>query len=72
MNRFSIINVSKREDGFVSGNWVVNVTGTLEEARERLAAINKANSNRLDLAVVEFTNGFSQFQFITKAKELKF
>jgi hypothetical protein len=72
MNRFSIINVSNREDGFVSGNWVVDVTGTLEEARERLAAINKANSNRLDLAVVEFTNGFSQFQFITKAKELKF
>ena len=70
MNRFSIINVSHRESGFVSGNWVVDVSGTLEEARERLAAINKANSNRLDLAVVEFINGFSQFQFITKTKEL--
>ena len=32
--KFSLINVSEEKDGSVSGNWIQDFTGTLEEAIE--------------------------------------
>ena len=52
--KFSLINVFRESRGFVDGTWLQDCNGvTLEEATERARATEKANSNRIKVAVVE-------------------
>ncbi|WP_145142181.1 hypothetical protein [Paenibacillus sp. Y412MC10] len=53
MNKFSLINVSERKNGVVSGNWIQDITGTKDEAFKRARDTEKANGNRIEVAVVE-------------------
>ena len=53
MAQYSLIQVTKRHDGFIDGVWVQNKTGEKEYALEAARATEKANSNRIKIAVVE-------------------
>ena len=68
--RFSLINVSEEKDGSVSGNWIQDFTGTLEEAIEWAKDTEAANSFRIDVAVVEQIGGYIGFDFLTNMKRL--
>lgn len=51
--KYSLINVSVDKGETVDGNWVQNVSGTLEEAIEIARATEKANGYQIEIAVVE-------------------
>lgn len=51
--RYSLINVWKEYNGLVDGTWIQNVTGTLEEAIKAARDTEKANSNRITVAVTK-------------------
>lgn len=51
--KWSLINVWREDDGYVDGTWFQNVTSTLQEAIEVAKATEKANSNKISVAVVE-------------------
>lgn len=51
--KFSLINVEKEENGIIEGVWLQDHTGTLKTAIENAIATEKANNDRLDIAVVE-------------------
>ena len=51
--KFSLINVSREYDGMVDGVWLQDHTGTIESATEKARATERANSNRITVAVVE-------------------
>ena len=51
--KFSIINVATKQGNRVNGLWLKNHIGTLESAKKEAREINKINSNRLDIAIVE-------------------
>ena len=53
MATFSLINISFRDESLVSGNWIQNVIGSLEEAIERAKSTEKANGNKIEVAVVD-------------------
>ena len=55
MGRYSLINVWARNNGRVSGNWVQDCIGTLNDAMKRARATEKANSNRIEIAIIEQT-----------------
>lgn len=51
--RYALLNISRvREDGKVDGVWFQSHTGTLESAIQEARATEKANSNRIQVAVV--------------------
>lgn len=50
--KFSLINVDREYDGLVDGTWMQDHTGTLESATEWARETEKANSNRITVAVV--------------------
>lgn len=50
--KFSLLNVWEERGGLVDGTWIQDVTGTLEEAIECARATERANSNRITVAVV--------------------
>ena len=53
MSKYSIIQVTKRYDGLVDGVWLQHcIACTKEEALQRARATEKANSNRISVAVV--------------------
>lgn len=54
--KFSLVNVEKQEGKFVDGTWMQNHIGTLETATGKARATEKANSNRITVAVVEDLN----------------
>lgn len=55
--KFSLINVSIQKEGKVNGYWTKDANGvSLEEAIERAKSIEKANSNKIDIAVVPQLN----------------
>lgn len=51
--RFSLVCVDREKDGFVDGAWMQDFTGTLEEASQWARETERANSNRISVAVVE-------------------
>jgi len=53
---FSLINMMTEEDGKVSGYWLQDHIGTLETARDVVRKTEEANSNEIDVAVVEAVN----------------
>lgn len=71
MNKFSLINVSERKNGLVSGNWIQDFTGTKEEAFQRAKDTEKANSYRISVAVVEKVGGSTpSYDYLTNLKEI--
>lgn len=51
--RFALVCIDHEKDGLVDGAWMQNFTGTLEEASQWARETEKANSNRISVAVVE-------------------
>ena len=51
--RYSLINVSREYDGMVDGVWMQDHFGTIEPATIAARATEKANRNRITVAVVE-------------------
>lgn len=54
--KFSLLNVWEERGGLVDGTWIQDVTGTLEEAIECARATERANGNRIAVAVVPRTS----------------
>jgi len=51
---YSLIQEAKEANGFVEGTWIQDCTGTtLDIATKMAKATEKANSNRITVAVVE-------------------
>lgn len=69
--KYSLINASREYDGLVDGVWLQNHTGTIDSAAEAARAIERANSNRITVAVVEDL-GYSEpdYSFRTALKRL--
>lgn len=55
--RYSLINVWVENNGYVNGFWVQNFTGTLSDAIKCAKALEKANSNHIEVAVTEVVKG---------------
>jgi hypothetical protein len=53
MSKFSLINVSSEKNGYVSGYWIQDHIGNLESANVLVSETNKANNNKLNIAIVE-------------------
>lgn len=71
MNKFSLINVSERKGGLVSGNWIQDVTASKEEAFKRARDTEKANGNRIEVAVVERIGGSTpNYDYMTNIREV--
>lgn len=51
--KFSLINVSRISNGLVDGSWIQDHIGTLESAEEAAIATERANINRIKVAVVD-------------------
>jgi hypothetical protein len=51
--RFSLINVQERAGPLVSGSWLQDHIGSLATASARAHELEIANSNKIDVAVVE-------------------
>jgi len=54
--RYSLIVVYKEDNGIVEGVWIENHTGTIDTATQKARATEKANSNRISVAVVDDLN----------------
>ena len=51
---FSLINVSSRDaEGLVTGNWIQDVIGTIDDAYNRARSTEEANGNKISVAVVK-------------------
>jgi len=51
--KFSLINIQGRIVGNPFGAWIQNHIGTLESATQSAIDIEEANSNKIDVAVME-------------------
>lgn len=72
MAKYSLIQVQERKNGRVSGYWIQDCVGTIEEAFERKEDTEKANSNRIEIAIVEqLTNGCPRWDYIRNIKEIE-
>lgn len=56
MSKYSLINVMKEKDGLVSGYWIQDHHGTLETAKQLADDTNEVNSNKLNIAVVDYVS----------------
>ena len=69
--RYSLINVYREVSGFVDGVWIVDCTGTIDTASRKSKSIERANGNKIVVAVVESLNYSSpNFCFRTGLKRL--
>ena len=59
MGKYSFINVSKMQDGYVDGVWMQDFTGEKEDALQRAKDTEKVNSYRISVAVVDNLPGSS-------------
>lgn len=50
--KYSLITVLSERNGLVDGNWIQDVTGELKDAIACARATERANSNRITVAVV--------------------
>jgi hypothetical protein len=72
MGKYSLIQVSSRNNGLINGVWLQDCTGSLEEAFQRAKDTEKANSNRIEVAVVESVLGGSpNYSLKTGLEEIK-
>jgi hypothetical protein len=71
MSKYSLINVSSEVNGIVSGVWIQDFMGTLEAAKEWALGTEKANSNKITVAVVDHLPGGSpNYSFRTNLQKL--
>jgi hypothetical protein len=56
MTKFSLIQIYNEVNGFVDGVWLQDHTGSLDSAIRKANETEKANSNRINVAVVERIN----------------
>lgn len=71
MNKYSLINVSERKNGLVSGVWIQDFTGTKEGVLQMAKNTEKANGNRIDVAVVNCVGGSAPvYDYLTNIKEI--
>lgn len=71
MKKFSLVNISKRENGMVSGVWIQDFTGSKEEVFKLARNTERANGNRIEIAVVERIGGSSpNYDYLTNIKEI--
>lgn len=69
--RYSLINVSNEQNGFVDGNWIQDFNGSFEKACEFARETEKVNSNRITVAVVdELPGSCPNYCYITRLKRL--
>ena len=69
--KYSLLNVSKEENGMVCGVWMQDYTGTFSEAVQKARDTEKANCNRVNVAVVDHLNGSSpDYSYRTRLKRL--
>ena len=69
--KYSLINVSKEENGLVEGIWMQDFTGTLKSAKRFAREIEKVNSSRITVAVVEAVSGSTpSYHMHTRLKKL--
>jgi len=57
--RYSLLNVYKEYDGLVDGVWIQDIIGHLEKAIKIARDTEKANSNRIVVAVVAGLNSYA-------------
>ena len=58
MGKYSLVQVTNRHNGYIDGTWLQNCVGVTEaEAHERARATERANSNRISVAVVHHMDG---------------
>ena len=76
-SNYSLVNVAKRYDGLVDGTWMQNCTAVTEaEAFEMARATEKANSNKISVAVNHYMDGYmfwaggQNFNFYKDLKEV--
>jgi hypothetical protein len=71
MSKYSLLNVSERGNGLVSGVWLQDFTGTKDEAFKHARGTEKANGNRIEVAVVERIEGSTaSYNYLTDVKEV--
>ena len=68
--KFSLINIHGERDGKPYGSWLQDHIGDLESATQAAIDTEKANSNKIDVAVVKEVNSvvpnLSLFRFINR------
>ncbi|TCI99588.1 hypothetical protein [Cytobacillus praedii] len=71
MMKFSLIQIYNEVDGFVNGVWLQDHTGNLNSAIRKANETEKANSNRIKVAVVERIGGSApNYCLLTNLKRL--
>lgn len=56
--RYSLINVDKEYNGLVDGVWIQDSNGCFEKAVKAARDTERANSNRITVAVVDGLNSY--------------
>lgn len=57
MSKFSLINTTSNNAGKVSGYWIQDSTGTLEEAKQKARETEAVNGNKITVTVTNRVNG---------------
>lgn len=71
MMKFSLIQIYNEVDGFVDGVWLQDHTGSLDSAIRKADEIEKANSYRIKVAIVERIDGsVPDYDLLTNLKRL--
>ena len=69
--RFSLIQVYNEKEGYIDGMWIQDFTGTLDAAIKKSNETEKANSNRIQIAVVKRVEGSTpDYDLIKNLKRL--
>lgn len=76
MGKYSLVQVTNRQNGYIGGVWLQNCVSVTEaEAHERARATERANSNKISVAVVHhmdcymFWGGSPNCNFYKNLKE---
>lgn len=65
---YSLICVYEENNGIVTGAWLQDVTGNLQKAKRFAKETEMANSNRINVAVVERVEFAQQYDLIEKKR----
>ncbi|MBG9693165.1 hypothetical protein ABD91_20710 [Lysinibacillus sphaericus] len=69
--KFSLIQIYSEKDGHVDGIWIQDYTGSLNNAIKEANETERANSNRIKVAVVEKIGGhIPEYNLLKSLKRL--
>jgi hypothetical protein len=69
--KFSLIQIDEEINGLVSGVWLQDYTGEFDKAVKKAKATEKANGNRIKVAIIEKTNNYCpNYSLLTDLKRL--